>query len=86
MDLFKNKHVSHRESRPTIPTRDNCLLDSVKQFWQIEEASEMGVTDNDLYDQFTKSIRFKDKHYIAKPSWKQENNTYLERYKSITAT
>ena len=31
-------------------TRRNCLIDSIKQFWQIEEASEMGVTDNDLYD------------------------------------
>ena len=27
-------------------TRDNCLIDSAKQFWQFEEASEMGVTDN----------------------------------------
>ena len=47
-------------------TRDNYLIDSVKQFWQTEEASDMGVTDNDLYDQFMKSIRFKSKHYVLK--------------------
>ena len=55
-------------------TRDNCLIDSFKQFWQIEEASERGVTDNDLHDQFSKSIRFKNKHYVVKLLWKQDNN------------
>ena len=60
--------------------RDNCLIDSTKQCWQIEEASEMGVTDNDLFDQFSKSIRYKNKHYAVKLPWKQENNTLPDNY------
>lgn len=38
----------------------------------------MEVTDNDIYDQFSKSIKFKDKDYVVKISWKQENNTLPE--------
>ena len=53
---------------------------SVKQFWQIEEASEMRVTDNDLCEQFSKSVRLKDKHYVVKLLWKQENNTLQDNY------
>ena len=41
----------------------------------------MRVTDNDLCDQFSKSIRFKDKHYVVKLLWKQENNTLQDNYK-----
>ena len=61
-------------------TRDNCLIDSVKQFWQIKETSGMAVTDSDLYDQFSELIRFKDKHYVVKLLWKQENNTLPDNY------
>ena len=61
-------------------TRDNCLTDSIKKFGQIEEASVMEVTDNDFYDQFLKSIRFKDEHYVVKLPWKQENNTLPDNY------
>ena len=40
----------------------------------------MRVTDNDLCDQFSKSIRFKDMHYVVKLLWKQENNTLQDNY------
>ena len=61
-------------------TRGNCLIDSIKQFWQIEGASVMRVTDNDLYDQFSNLIRFKNKHYVVKLPWKQQNNTLPDNY------
>ena len=32
----------------------------------------MEVTDNDKYDEFSKSIKFKDKDYAVKISWKQK--------------
>ena len=51
-----------------------------KTVLEFEEASEMGVTDNDLYDQFMKSIRFKNKHYVLKLTWKRENNTLPDNY------
>lgn len=38
----------------------------------------MEVTDNDKYDEFSKSIKFKDKDYVVKISWKQKNNTLPE--------
>ena len=56
-------------------TRDNCLIDSVKQFWKIEGVPDMGVTDNDFYDQLWKPKRFKDKL-----PWKQENNALRDNY------
>ena len=40
----------------------------------------MEVTDNDFYDQFLKSIRFEDEHYVVKLPWKQENNTLPDNY------
>ena len=40
----------------------------------------MGVTDNDLFDQFSRSIRYKNKHYAVKLPWKQENNTLPDNY------
>lgn len=33
---------------------------------------------NDIYDQSSKSIKFKDKDCVVKISWKQENNTLPE--------
>ena len=51
-----------------------------KQFSEIKEASEIGVRDNYLYDQFLKSIRSKEKYHIVKLPWKQENNTSPANY------